>query len=104
MDNLPNIPEMPKPMEPNQSKDSKPKRTRKPAGVLMPLGEMKEVTLSFKVSQSSTEWQQLKQDDMFSLDPLGSILYVKKSVSGAINLNAGKSVRVGGAAVYRVFR
>lgn len=70
--------------------------------VLRPLGNTKTVQRNLMVEENPTEWEALRQNQVFARDNNAHILYVKKGKSSAINLNTLKSESINGAAVYVV--
>jgi len=76
------------------------KKTAKP--VIKPRGKIftKEVTIA--IEESATDFQDI-DDEPFSLDQNASQIYVKTGKERMKCINTGKSIPVGGAAVYRVF-
>lgn len=79
-------------------KDKKPKA--KP--VLKPRGKVIEKQLTITIEESATDWDDIT-DETFSLDTNASRIYTKTGKERAKCINTGKSIPVGGAAVYRVF-
>lgn len=70
--------------------------------VLKPRGKVitKEVTIA--IEESACDFDDI-QDEPFSLDQNASQIYVKTGKERMKCVNTGKSLPVGGAAVYRVF-
>lgn len=74
----------------------------KPKPVLKPRGKVVEKQITISIEESATDWDDIK-DEPFSLDTNASRIYVKTGKERAKCVNTGKSIPVGGAAVYRVF-
>lgn len=91
--------EMCKMIRRHQLKNGK-KRKNKP--VLKPVGKVITIQKSFSVQESVTDWDDI-QDEPFSLDQNVTQIFVKTGKERARCLNNGRSIAVGGAAVYRVF-
>jgi hypothetical protein len=75
---------------------------RKPKPVLKPRGKVTEKTITISIEESATDWDDIT-DEPFSLDTNASRIYTKIGKERAKCVNTGKSLPVGGAAVYRVF-
>lgn len=76
------------------------KRKAKP--VLKPRGKVNEKTITISIEESATDWDDIT-DEPFALDTNASRIYTKIGKERAKCVNTGKSLPVGGAAVYRVF-
>lgn len=76
------------------------KKRAKP--VLKPRGKVIEKQITLAIEESATDLDDIK-DEPFSLDTNGSQLYVKVGKERIKCVNTGRSISVGGAAVYRVF-
>lgn len=76
------------------------KRKAKP--VLKPRGKVTEKQITISIEESATDWDDIT-DEPFSLDTNASRIYTKIGKERAKCVNTGKSIPVGGAAVYRVF-
>lgn len=76
------------------------KRKAKP--VLKPRGRVIEKTITISIEESATDWEDIT-DEPFALDTNASRIYTKIGKERAKCVNTGKSLPVGGAAVYRVF-
>ncbi len=76
------------------------KRKAKP--VLKPRSKVIEKSITIAIEESATDLDDIK-DEPFSLDANGSQLYVKVGKERIKCVNTGRSISVGGAAVYRVF-
>lgn len=74
----------------------------KPKPVLKPRGKVSEKQITISIEESATDWDDIT-DEPFSLDTNASQIYVKTGKERAKCVNTGKSLPVGGAAVYRVF-
>lgn len=83
-----------------QMKKSGGKRKAKP--VLKPRGKVVEKQITISIEESATDWDDIT-DEPFSLDTNASRIYTKIGKERAKCVNTGKSIPVGGAAVYRVF-
>jgi hypothetical protein len=70
--------------------------------VLKPRGKVIEKTITIAVEESATDLDDIT-DEPFSLDGNASQLYVKTGKERIKCVNTGRSIAVGGAAVYRVF-
>lgn len=91
--------EMCKAIRQHQLKNGK-KKKNKP--VLKPRGQVVEKEITISIEQSATDWDDIT-DEAFSLDTNASRIYTKTGKERAKCINTGKSIPVGGAAVYRVF-
>ena len=76
------------------------KKKSKP--VLKPRGKVIVKQINISIEESATDLDDI-QDEPFSLDLNASQLYVKTGKERIKCVNTGKSIPVGGAAVYRVF-
>jgi hypothetical protein len=76
------------------------KRKSKP--VLKPRGKVTQKQITISIEESATDWEDIT-DEPFSLDTNASRIYTKIGKERAKCVNTGKSLPVGGAAVYRVF-
>jgi hypothetical protein len=76
------------------------KRKAKP--VLKPRGKVTEKQITISIEESATDWDDIT-DEPFALDTNASRIYTKIGKERAKCVNTGKSLPVGGAAVYRVF-
>jgi hypothetical protein len=76
------------------------KRKNKP--VLKPRGKVITKQIVIAIEESSADFDDI-EDEPFSLDMNASQIYVKTGKERMKCVNTGKSVPVGGAAVYRVF-
>lgn len=76
------------------------KRKAKP--VLKPRGKVVEKQITICIEESASDWDDIT-DEPFSLDMNASRIYTKIGKERAKCVNTGKSIPVGGAAVYRVF-
>lgn len=76
------------------------KRKAKP--VLKPRGKVIEKQITIAIEESATDLDDI-QDEPFSLDMNGSQWYVKIGKERIKCVQTGRSIAVGGAAVYRVF-
>lgn len=79
-------------------RDTKPKA--KP--VLKPRGKVLTKEITIAIEESATDFEDIK-DEPFSLDANASQIYVKTGKERMKCVNTGRSIAVGGAAVYRVF-
>jgi hypothetical protein len=70
--------------------------------VLKPRGKVLEKQITIAVEESATDLDDIK-DEPFSLDMNASQIYVKIGRERIKCVNTGRSIPVGGAAVYRVF-
>ncbi len=76
------------------------KKKNKP--VLKPRGKVIVKQINISIEESATDLDDI-EDEPFSLDANCSQLYVKTGKERIKCVNTGKSIAVGGAAVYRVF-
>ncbi len=76
------------------------KKKNKP--VIKPRGKVNSKAISIDIEESVTDFDDI-DDESFSFDPNASRIYVKTGKERAKCVNTGKSIPVGGAAVYRVF-
>jgi hypothetical protein len=83
-----------------QIRRGKGKKKSKP--VLKPRGKVIVKQISISIEESATDLDDI-EDEPFSLDSNCSQLYVKTGKERIKCVNTGKSISVGGAAVYRVF-
>jgi hypothetical protein len=81
-------------------KRSEGKKKNKP--VLKPRGKVIVKQINISIEESATDLDDI-EDEPFSLDANCSQLYVKTGKERIKCVNTGKSIAVGGAAVYRVF-
>ena len=91
--------EMCKLVRQHQLKNGK-KKKAKP--VLKPRGKLITKQISIDIEESATDFDDIG-DESFALDANASRIYVKTGKERAKCVNTGKSIPVGGAAVYRVF-
>jgi hypothetical protein len=83
-----------------QTKKSGGRRKAKP--VLKPRGRVIQKEITISIEESPSDWDDIT-DEPFSLDMSASRIYTKIGKERAKCVNTGKSIPVGGAAVYRVF-
>jgi hypothetical protein len=76
------------------------KKKAKP--VLKPRGKVIEKQITISIEESATDLDNI-DDEPFALDMNASQIYVKTGKERIKCVNTGKSIAVGGAAVYRVF-
>ncbi len=91
--------EMCKAIRHHQLKNGK-KKKNKP--VLKPRGKVITKMIPIDIEESATDFDDIG-DDSFSLDLNASRIYVRTGKERAKCVNTGRSIPVGGAAVYRVF-
>ncbi|NER27807.1 MAG: hypothetical protein F6J89_09275 [Symploca sp. SIO1C4] len=78
------------------------RKRKKVKPVLKPRGKVTEKQITISIEDSACDWDDIK-DEPFSLDTSATRIYVKIGKERAKCVNTGKSIPVGGAAVYRVF-
>lgn len=76
------------------------KKKAKP--VIKPRGKIVTKQITIAIEESATDFEGI-DDEPFSLDQNASQIYVKTGKERMKCINTGKSIAVGGAAVYRVF-
>jgi hypothetical protein len=86
----------------NQFQRAKRGGKRKAKPVLKPRGKVVEKQITISIEESATDWDDIT-DEPFSLDMNASRIYTKIGKERAKCVNTGRSIPVGGAAVYRVF-
>lgn len=86
----------------NQFQRAKRGGKRKAKPVLKPRGKVNQKQIVISIEESATDWEDIT-DEPFSLDMNASRIYTKIGKERAKCVNTGKSIPVGGAAVYRVF-
>jgi len=91
--------EMCKLVRQHQLKNGK-KKKGKP--VLKPRGKVVSKTIAIDIEESATDFDDI-EDEPFALDTNASRIYVRTGKERAKCVNTGRSIPVGGAAVYRVF-
>jgi hypothetical protein len=91
--------EMCKAIRHHQLKNGKKKKSKP---VLKPRGKVVSKQIAIDIEESATDFDDI-EDEPFALDSNASRIYVRTGKERAKCVNTGRSIPVGGAAVYRVF-